>query len=611
MSEQRERASARLRAALRPVGTLLGALWSLDRIGTAAWCASIVISAALPSVLAIATGMTVDRLGGPDVVAPLAVVVVAFAALQVLPSIAAAVSASLGTRLTANLDDELLVSALAPSSVEPVEDPEVRSDIATAQALLRGGEGPPLHLAIDVVRTAVAQLLLGLVAGAALLAYAWWAAIALLIAWLATHWLLRVSARWAERDAPDMNLHRYGADVAYAMATDPAFAKESRLFGLGEWIVRRFDRHRMIVHRRQYAATAFTSLPVVAAGSLVLVANAIVLVAFAVLLVDGTWQAGAFVAAVQLALAMQAIGFGAVAWALDEASSPVVVARRAAARLRRAAAADLAPSPSSSLAGQGPADIVLEGVVYRYPGAEAPALDRFDARLVAGGVTAIVGENGAGKTTVARMLCGLAAPSAGTIAIDGRPLSAEYVLDWRSRCAAVFQDFARFEHSVREMVDPGARFDDEAVETAVRDAGLHGVTLEQPLSRGLPDGIDLSGGQWQRLVLARAIVQVRHGARLVLLDEPTSSLDGEGEAMVYSELVRTVHGVTTVLVTHRLASVRDADRILYVHGGRVVEVGSHDELMRRQDGRYRRSFEAQAHRFRAEHDETGERYDRL
>jgi ABC-type multidrug transport system fused ATPase/permease subunit len=237
-------------------------------------------------------------------------------------------------------------------------------------------------------------------------------------------------------------------------------------------------------------------------------------------------------------------------------------------------------------------------------------LEGFDLAIPAGSSLAIVGQNGAGKTTLAKLLCRLYDPQAGAIEVDGVDLCDVDVDAWRARIAAVFQDFIRFELPLRENIAPGGAPDDVVV-SALAEAGASGLaTLETPLARGYPGGTDLSGGQWQRVALARALCAVRLGAGLVLLDEPTAHLDVRGEAEIFDRVLAATRKATTILISHRFSTVRHADRICVLEHGRVVELGTHDELLAR-GGRYRTMFDLQARRFTADADEEGTPYERL
>jgi ABC-type multidrug transport system fused ATPase/permease subunit len=231
-------------------------------------------------------------------------------------------------------------------------------------------------------------------------------------------------------------------------------------------------------------------------------------------------------------------------------------------------------------------------------------LSGFDLTIPAGSSLAIVGQNGAGKTTLAKLLCRLYDPQDGTIEVDGVDLRDLDIDAWRARLAAVFQDFIRFELPLRDNVSPSGAPDD-AIQAALAEAGAtHLASLDTILARGYEGGTELSGGQWQRVALARALCAVKMGARLVLLDEPTAQLDVRGEAEIFERILAATRHATTILISHRFSTVRHADRICVLENGRVVELGSHDELMA-SGGRYRTMFEMQASRFESEAGEEG------
>ena len=236
-------------------------------------------------------------------------------------------------------------------------------------------------------------------------------------------------------------------------------------------------------------------------------------------------------------------------------------------------------------------------------------LDGFDLTIPAGTSLAIVGQNGAGKTTLAKLLCRLYDPQNGAIEIDGTDVRDLDLTEWRTRLAAVFQDFTRFELSLRDNVAPSGAPDD-VVLSALDAAGASKLArLDTVLARGYDDGIDLSGGQWQRVALARALCAVKEGAGVVLLDEPTAQLDVRGEAEIFERILAATRHCTTILISHRFSTVRHVDRICVLERGKVVEFGTHAELMV-LNGRYRTMFDLQAQRFGAE-DEEGKSYDVL
>src|SRR5262245_59136969 len=249
-------------------------------------------------------------------------------------------------------------------------------------------------------------------------------------------------------------------------------------------------------------------------------------------------------------------------------------------------------------------EIRFRNITFAYPGGPN-VLDGLDLTIPAGSSLAIVGQNGAGKTTLAKLLCRLYDPQHGAIEVDEIDIRDLDLTSWRSRLAAVFQDFIRLELSLRDNVAPGGASDD-AVREALEGAGAANLaSLDTVLARGYQGGTDLSGGQWQRVALARALCAVKMGAGVVLLDEPTAQLDVRGEAEIFERILAATRSCTTILISHRFSTVRHVDRIAVVENGVVAELGSHDELMA-QRGRYWTMFTLQAQRFAAGAPEEGE-----
>jgi ABC-type multidrug transport system fused ATPase/permease subunit len=272
------------------------------------------------------------------------------------------------------------------------------------------------------------------------------------------------------------------------------------------------------------------------------------------------------------------------------------------------------PSGDRSANGFPAREIRLRDVTFGYSttgrSSDKPVLDHFDLTIPAGSSIAIVGQNGAGKTTLAKLLCRLYDPQAGSIEIDGVDVREFDLASWRARITAVFQDFMRLERPLRENVAPSGAPDD-VVLAALESAGASNLAaLDTVLARGYTGGTDLSGGQWQRVALARALAAVTLGAGVVLLDEPTAQLDVRGEAEIFDRLLAATRHCTTILISHRFSTVRHADRICVLEHGRVIELGTHDELMA-LGGRYRTMFDLQAQRFHVPEQEEGATYEVL
>jgi ATP-binding cassette, subfamily B, bacterial len=249
--------------------------------------------------------------------------------------------------------------------------------------------------------------------------------------------------------------------------------------------------------------------------------------------------------------------------------------------------------------------IRFEAIGFRYPTGGAAVLDGLDLELTAGMSTAIVGVNGAGKSTLVSLLSRLRDPSQGRITVDGVDVRELDPAAWQRTVAIMPQDPARYPFTAYDNIAFGAieyRDDREGVEQAARAAGFAEIVTSLPhgwqtvLSRELPGGMDLSGGQWQRLALARALFATRHGARVLVLDEPTAALDIRGEARFYQQFFQITQGLTTVVISHRFATVRRAQIICVLDGGRITERGSHEELLA-LNGTYARMYRVQAQRF--------------
>ncbi|HLK63253.1 MAG TPA: ABC transporter ATP-binding protein [Bryobacteraceae bacterium] len=570
-----------------------------------AWWIVLFLRGVLPALFSIAMGVLVGAVQrGNSLTMPLAVSGAVFVLLQVLSPLHRAIGVNLGSRVAAWLYDQLTGACVGPPGMGHLEDPRLTTDLTMARDFDLGITGPPLSISMDFIAAGLVELAGGLVAAIVVAAYAWWAALILAGVWLATHWLLRESAIWRDRNTDEVRQAQRHADYAYRLAVDPPSAKELRLFGLSDWTVERFASRRKHLLDLQWHATRLRERPVLWCLLLVLCGNIAVFWVMAGDAVSGHLPLGQAVTFLSAAASTSMIAFGGLSWALDGAAAPAA----AVVRLQQAMAPAGALASGTRSAQQQPArEIRFRNVSFAYPSANgdaaAPVLQNFDLTIPAGSSLAIVGKNGAGKTTLAKLLCRLYDPQEGAIEIDGVDLR-DFDLDgWRARLTPVFQDFIRFELPLRDNVAPeGAP--DSAIQSALMEAGAADLAgLDTILSRAYEGGTDLSGGQWQRIALARALCAVKMGAGVVLLDEPTAQLDVRGEAEIFERLLAATRHATTILISHRFSTVRQADRICVLEHGRVVELGSHEELMAR-GGRYRTMFELQASRF-GEGDEEG------
>ena len=391
----------------------------------------------------------------------------------------------------------------------------------------------------------------------------------------------------------------------FTLATTAASAKELRIFGLGPELVRRQGQTWARVTDAVGAARLRAGL-VRTAGWLPFAAGYLGAVAF-VVVQAGRGAASAGDVLLVLTVAGQVNGQVAQAVSIVDRSS---AARRVLGRFlwlqdyaARSAvpAADPAPVPDQLTGG-----IDLHDVTFRYPhGDGADVLDSVSLHLAAGSTVAVVGENGAGKTSLVKLLCRFYEPTAGCITVDGVDLRRFDVGQWRQRLSGGFQDFARLELLLRESVGVGdvGRVEDRAAVEAALDRVSADLLLglDAQLGREWDDGVELSEGQWQKVAMARATM--RDEPLLVVLDEPTSGLDAHAEHALFELFAETAsevahrRGAIALLISHRFSTVRMADHIVVLDEGHVAEQGSHDQLVA-AGGLYAELYGIQARAYR-------------
>ena len=331
-----------------------------------AWWAAIVLRGVLPAVFAIAMGALVTAVQRGDSLAPsLAVVGAAFVLLQVLTPIQTAISLNLGDRTAAFLYDRLTAACVRPAGMGHLEDPSLTADMTAARDFDLGMTGPPLSYSMDFIAGGLVGMLTGLTAAVVLAGFAWWAPIVLGGAWLSTHWLLRESAVWRDRNTDEVRGAQRDADYAYRLAVDPPASKELRLFGLVQWTIDRFVARRTRLHDLQYQATRLRERPLAWCALIVTAANLLVLWALASAAADGRIEFGQLVTYAQLAVTTSAIAFGGFSWALDGASAPVAAVRRLEPAMREAGRLD---SGARDAAATPAREVRFRGVRFAYPG---------------------------------------------------------------------------------------------------------------------------------------------------------------------------------------------------------------------------------------------------
>jgi len=422
---------------------------------------------------------------------------------------------------------------------------------------------------------------------------------------VSSSWRPAVERAAEERGAPSQRLARHLFDVA---TTAPP-GKELRIAGIGQTLARRRRQaweqwYGPVAHARWGSAGWHTvGWAVFAVGFI----GAVVFVTYGMHGTPGqtllVLAAGSRLSA-YIGATVGEIGFLRGIW-MDGSQRMAWLEDYAAAKAEQADQ----PAPESLQNG-----IQLHGVDFAYPGTDRLVLEDVSLQLPAGSVVAIVGQNGAGKTTLVKLLCKMYEPTNGQILVDGAPLRRIRTAEWRTRLAGAFQDFFRFELRAKQTVGVGDVphiEDDAAVNSALGRAGAQEVVnalaegLETQLGPNWPAGVELSFGQWQKLSLARGFM--RDDPLLLVLDEPTAALDAETEHALFERFASAARGGKnrqaapagriTLLVSHRFSTVRMADLIVVLDGSRVVETGTHEELMA-EGGQYAELYEIQAAAYR-------------
>jgi ATP-binding cassette subfamily B protein len=544
----------------------------------------------------------------------------AFAAQQALAPVQTTLGELVARRVDGQVFDRLMAASLRSPGIAPLEDQRLLDELSEASKDLEDGYQSPgqacaglLHLIARVVQLAGYVVVVGV-------AFSWLAALGLLAAVLTFRHGNRGGLRRYSQIFWTLAAQRREGFYLRGLAMRAPAAKEIRIFGLVSWLT---DRYRRVywswlrpVWRERRRIYLWPYLWYTGFG---------LLVAAAVLAAVGATGAGA-VPLTNLALVIQAVlgglGLGAFYPEADVQTQFGMNAYEAVRSFERGVDSHRAQAAPEGIGAEGSADgatpaagvatppvpreaIHFDRVRFRYPGQSRPVLDGLRLQIPAGLCTAIVGVNGAGKTTLVKLLTRLYEPEAGAVTVDGADIRSYDLAAWRARIAVIFQDFNRYEVSAADNIGFGAvehLGDRERIRAAATDAGILETLealpsgLDTPLARHLTGGADLSGGQWQRVALARALFRLHHDGAVLVLDEPTASLDVRAEARFFDEFVRLTRGATTILISHRFSTVRHADHIVVLAEGRVAEEGSHGELMR-LNGRYAHLFRLQADRF--------------
>ena len=578
----------------------------------AALLATTIVAGGAPALAVAATGRFLStlpeaiRLGGDSaaghqVRSSLVLIAAAFFVSQLAGPIQNSVLFGLQRRFEAYLSRRLMQATVALPGLAYFEDPEFRDELSVAHWI---GFGPvhTLQFLTQVFQSVSQLLAMAAVAGE----YAGWVPALVVVSTLPggiASWRFESItglARW--RRSEDTRRADYYRNLAVMRES----GKELRVFALAPWARARQARHWLAGMKEMLDLRRTGLLVVLWLHALAVAGLAVAYVVMLRSTIAGHTSVGRFTAA-----SIAAVGL----------STSVVTLFRQAAQARRSSfymssamrVLGLAKAdPRLDVSGTRPArqptrtGIRFEDVSFTYPGTSRTVIDHLDLDIEAGTSVALVGENGAGKTTLVKLLCRFYDPTEGRITLDGVDIRELDLLDLRSRMAVIFQDFVQYQLPARDNVGFGA-LEVADRDDLLREAASRVGILEQleslpqgwdtPLAREF-GGVDLSGGEWQRVALARAMMaEVGRDADLLVLDEPTASLDVRVENELYGHFADLSRGRTTLLVSHRFSTVRMAGRIVLLAGGRVAEDGTHDELVA-AGGRYAELYEVQASHYR-------------
>jgi ATP-binding cassette subfamily B protein len=578
-------------------------------------CTTTFLLGALPVTVAIASAQVVrtvpivssqglDSAAGDDLVVAMSALGAFFVARSVVTYVGGTFARTMARRLDDELRARTMRAAMSPATVLHLEDDDWLRAFDAARNLSPLGITP--GMAVEALGPVLAVRLEALGYCAVVAWYSWPFGLLFLAVVIFGHAEMHRLMMTQIRQAYFLD-NPTEAFYFRDLAVTPQAAKELRVFGLGDWIGDRYRESMLgFLHRSWRTRGIFSP----SLGAMVVLTGGTTiggLMHFGFAGVRGDLDLGSVTLAVTAVFLLSPrVVPEDIRVAYGSAAVPAILAAEAVAR-------DLVARPAGNreVAGVPARSICFEDVTFRYRGRDEDVLHGLTLELRAGERTALVGVNGAGKTTVVKLLCRLYEPTSGRITVDGIPLDELRHDRWQRQLAVLFQDFVRYELSAHDNVRYGA-LQRAGTEAEVRRAAARigadrvvdalGDGWATQLSSRFTGGADLSGGEWQRVAFARALYAVDGGARVLVLDEPTANLDVRAEAELYEQFLElTSHEVegtplTTLVVSHRLSTVRRADRIVVLDGGVVAEDGTHDSLLA-TGGLYARMFHAQAARF--------------
>lgn len=578
----------------------------------------------LPLAIVVFTGLLVgsipealaggfDSTAGQYTISLLVGMAVLIVLIRVISPLLAAVSTSLGRDVERYLQEVAMAAVSRPAGISHLEQADTLDRLRIVRGLGMDNNRP--SLAVTGLASVLPSWIRSLGAAAFLLWFQWWLGLAWLVLW-------PVLVYYMQREYLKVGQVGYGqskalrrAEYLRDLAMTAGAAKEVRIWGMLDWLLERFEAAWLSAIEPVWEARRPSKKVIFGTSGVIVAINLVSYGLLAWAAIEGDLSLAAlavFTHALFQANVFTAFNDENANLSFAAVTVPKVLELDSQLDQREVTIVRAAPQESPRNA------IRFEAVDFRYPGSQQKVLNNLNLEIPAGRSLAIVGENGAGKTSLVKLLCGLYEPTAGRIAVDGISLSELHPASWRTRVAVLFQDFARYQLPVADNIAFGApelAGDMDRLRAAAGKAGALELIESLPqgwetiLSPEYGGGVDLSGGQWQRIALARALFAVEAGARVLILDEPTAALDVRAEADLYNRFLEITRGLTTILISHRFSTVRRADRIVLINEGTVAEDGTHLELLE-LDRRYAEMFRLQAARF-SEANENGKLLPRL
>jgi len=582
----------------------------ISRPRAALFVATTVLVAALPLAMTVATGLLIGAVpaaadagpGSPEARYAYLLLAAGVAALllgRLVDNVHRANAFNLGRELELLVQDRLVAAVARPAGIAHLEDDDILALLRIARQL--GADHMRPERAVRGLAHIAPEFLAAAGASIVLCFFNIWIGLAWLLAWPAIFIAMQNEytrvGKTAYMRSTEMRESEYVRDLA--MNAGPA--KEIRVWGLMGWLLDRYDRQwaeRMDYSNRFQRLRVRTAVGVIGALLALTAATALLLAGAGLDGAVGFAALSVYLVAMTSMFNFSAFDDTAAFLALGALPVPKILA------LETELTADERPVTAELPAAAPAQSVRFEQVAFAYPGAERPVIEGLDLEIEAGTSLAVVGHNGAGKTSLVKLLAGLYEPTGGRITVDGTDLAGVDPAAWRTRLSALFQDFTRYQLTVRDNIALGAPHlagDTDRIWKACEPMGIRALIdslpngLDTVLSSEYEGGTDLSGGQWQRIALARALFAVQAGAKILILDEPAAALDVRAEAELYEQFLDITAGLTTIVISHRFSTVRRADRIVVLDGGRVVEDGSHGDLMA-LGGRYAEAFTLQADR---------------